>query len=139
MVLPVIGNIFYLIVIDQPTIGPSGAFYTSAGLLTGFGIVNVLIGVKRGLRSVLLPRANRFIFVLNGTIGLGLLSVSFVSSSAFFSEIMPGYRVGYEIHIFCFYSAILISLVYAYLRRSPLTFGRLGSKPDKTMSSYNSP
>jgi hypothetical protein len=120
LVLPIVANMLNLILIGQSTLGPSGAFYTSEGLVTGFGLVNLWAGdAAGGLRNMTSVREMVF-FVLNAAIALGLLLFSFADQAGFFSEAIGNYKVGYGIHISCFYSAVAISLLFSYLRRSSL-------------------
>ena len=122
--LPVLANILNLLLIGQSTLGPSGGFYSSVGLLVGFGLVNLWAADKSGsgLRNMLIhsKRLDAATLVLNGAIGTGFLMLSFVDPTDFFSESAGSYLVGYGIHMFCFYSAIGASLLLGYLRRSRL-------------------
>jgi hypothetical protein len=122
LVLPVVANILNLLLINQSTIGPSGAFYSSIGLAIGFGIINLWAGdAAGGLSKMMMARkVDAALFVLNAMIAPGLLLLSFVNPVGFFSEVTAGYTVGYGIHIFCFYSAVALSLLFCYLRRSSI-------------------
>jgi hypothetical protein len=124
LILPILANVLNLVLIDQSTLGPSGAFYASIGLLVGFGIINLWAGdtVGGGLSSMIEKDkiVDAILFVLNGIVGAGLLLLSFVNQAGFFSEAIAGYTVGYGIHIFCFYSAVALSLLIGYLRRSSI-------------------
>lgn len=125
--LPVLANILNLLLIGQSTLGPSGAFYSSVGLLAGFGMVNLWAGDKSGGLRNMLGRSKRLdaaVLVLNGAIGTGFLMLSFVDPTDFFSESAGGYLVGYGIHMFCFYSAIGACLLLGCLRRSQLIQSR---------------
>lgn len=122
LVLPVVANILDLLLINQSTLGPSGAYYTSDGLLVGFGLVNLWMGdTAGGLRRMMTgSKVEAMLFVLNATVGTGLLLLSFVDPTDFFTEVLAGYNVGYGIHIFCFYAAVLLALSFGYSRRSKL-------------------
>lgn len=122
LVLPVVANILNILLIDQSTLGPSGAYYSSVGLLVGFGLVNLWAGDKGGGLGKLMERGklDAVIFILNGTVATGFLLLSFVDPTDFFSEVVAGYTVGYGIHMFCFYSAVVAALFLSYLRRSSL-------------------
>lgn len=122
VILPVVANILDLHLINQSTLGPSGAYYTTNGLLVGFGLVNLWMGdTAGGLRKMMMTtRMDAVLFILNGTVGTGVLLLSFVDPTDFFSEVLAGYNVGYGIHIFCFYSAAALALMLGYSRRSKL-------------------
>lgn len=120
LILPVIANLLNLVLIGQSTLGPSGSFYASVGAVTGFGLVNLWTGDRDGGLSETLRRSNRIdagVLILNGAIGTGFLALSFFDPSDFFSESQGAYLVGYGIHMFCFYSAVLACLCVGYLRR----------------------
>jgi len=125
IVLPVIANMLNLFLIQQSTLGPSGAFYTSNGLLVGFGLVNLWMGDTMGGWRKMTRRLDIVLYFLNGTIATGFLLLSFVDPVDFFSEVVSGYNVGYGIHIFCFYSAMVLCLILGYARRRPLTARKL--------------
>jgi hypothetical protein len=127
LVLPVIANILNVIFLNQSTIGPSGAFYTSEGLLTGFSLVNLWAGDASGGFSKMTGRIDPILFVLNALFGTFLLLASFVDPVDFFSEVITGFAVGYGIHIFCYYFAIGAVFLLAYSRRSYLTVPKLTS------------
>jgi hypothetical protein len=122
LVLPVVANILNIAFIGQSTLGPSGAFYSTVGLLVGFGLINLWIGDKSGgfTRILAGSRIDAVLFVLNGAVGTGFLMLSFFDPSDFFSESVNGYLVGYGIHMFCFYAAVVSCLIYGYFRRSYL-------------------
>ncbi len=129
VVLPIVANMLNILLINQSTLGPSGAYFASDGLVVGFGLVNLWAGDKAGgLREMVMARKiDALLFVLNGVIGTGFLLLSFIDPTDFFSEVVAGYNVGYGIHIFCFYAAVVLSLLFGYLRRSSLVVPRLPS------------
>jgi hypothetical protein len=121
LVLPFVANMLYVITTGGSSLGPSAAYYTSVGLLVGFGLVNLWAGdVSGGMRSMRGQRKEIILFVLNGMIGTGFLLLSLLNQTSFFSEVVAGFNVGYGIHIFCFYSAIILCLIYGYWRRACL-------------------
>ncbi len=131
--LPVIANMLNLFLIQQSTLGPSGAYYTSSGLLVGFGLVNLWMGDAMGGWRKMTRRLDVVLYFVNGTVATGFLLLSFVDPVDFFSEVVSGYNVGYGIHIFCFYSALVLCLILGYARRRPLATRQL-SFVDQTNS-----
>jgi hypothetical protein len=121
LTLPVAANILNLLVIGQSTLGPSGAYYTSDGLLVGCGLVNLWMGDRSGGWRKMSRLFDVTLYFVNGTLAAGFLLFSFFDPVDFFSEVVSGYSIGYGIHIFCFYSAVLLSLVLGFARRVPLT------------------
>jgi len=134
LILPVIANMLNVLLINQSTLGPSGAYYSSDGLLVGFGLVNLWAGDATGGWRKMTSRLDAVLFVLNGTVGTGFLLLSCVDTVSFFSEVVAGYNVGYGIHIFCFYSAVAASLLFGYSRRSSLVVPRSTSKANTNIS-----
>ena len=122
-----------LFLIQQSTLGPSGAYYTSSGLLVGFGLVNLWMGDAMGGWRKMTRRLDVVLYFVNGTVATGFLLLSFVNPVDFFSEVVSGYNVGYGIHIFCFYSALVLCLILGYARRRPLATRQL-SFVDQTNS-----
>ena len=121
LTLPIIANVLNLVLAGQSDVGPSGAYYTSNGLVVGFGLVNLWVGdVSGGLRKMLVRKWVAVLFILNALVGTFSLMLSFVDPVDFFSEVAGSYTVGYGIHIFCFYGAIGFSLVFGYWRRASL-------------------
>jgi hypothetical protein len=120
LVLPVVANMLNLFLIQQSTLGPSGAYYTSNGLLVGFGLVNLWMGDAIGGWRKMTRRLDVILYFLNSTVATGFLLLSFVDPVDFFSEVVSGYNVGYGIHIFCFYSAVVLCLILGYTRRRSL-------------------
>jgi hypothetical protein len=120
LVLPVIANMLNLLVIGQSTLGPSGAYYSSDGLLVGFAVVNLWAGDAQGGWRKMTKRLDATLFVLNGAVATGFLMLSFADPVDFFSEVVSGYNVGYGIHIFCFYAAVVLAVLFSYSRRASL-------------------
>jgi hypothetical protein len=135
LILPLIANMLNLFLIQQSTLGPSGAYYTSNGLLVGFGLVNLWMGDAMGGWRKMTRRLDVILYFLNGTVATGFLLLSFVDPVDFFSEVVSGYSVGYGIHIFCFYSAVVLCLLLGYARRRSLAVHQLALMDQTTSSS----
>jgi hypothetical protein len=132
--LPVVANILNILLIGQSTLGPSGSFYASVGMLVGFGLVNLWEADVKGGLSEALRRSGRIqaaSLILNGAIGTGFLALSFFDPSDFFSETQGSYLVGYGIHMFCFYSVVLLCLLIGYLGHKSAVRSRLHSLDDE--------